>query len=112
MRGIKENEKQVMGLVASKKEGGDNPHDWELTIDIRSNFLMEDGVVRPTKIGITIRGEVMLSLLRSAQDIQKMVKCFMKTYLRVNHQRKERSRMKNHKLIKMTLEIFSQNGQI
>ena len=32
--GIKENEKQVMGLVASKKEGGDNPHDWELTTDI------------------------------------------------------------------------------
>ena len=35
---------------------------------------MDDGVVRPTKIGINIRGEVMLSLLRSTQDIQKMVK--------------------------------------
>ena len=76
VRGIKDNEKQVMGLIASKKEGGDNPHDWELTIDIRSNFLMDDGVVRPTKIGINIRGEVMLSLLRSAQEIQKMVKMF------------------------------------
>ena len=37
---------------------------------------MDDGVVRPTKIGINIRGEVMLSLLRSAQEIQKMVKAF------------------------------------
>ena len=74
--GIKENEKQVMGLVATKKEGGDNPHDWELAIDIRSTILTDDGVVRPTKIGINIRGEVMLSLLRSAQDIQKMVKMF------------------------------------
>ena len=37
---------------------------------------MDDGVVHPTKIGINIRGEVMLSLLRSAQEIQKMVKAF------------------------------------
>ena len=37
---------------------------------------MDDGVVRPTKIGINIHGEVMLSLLRSAQEIQKMVKTF------------------------------------
>ena len=35
---------------------------------------MDDGVVRPTKIGINIHGELMLSLLRSAQEIQKMVK--------------------------------------
>ena len=54
VRGIKENEKHVMGLVASKKEGGDNPHDWELTIDIRSKFVMDDGVVRPMKIGINL----------------------------------------------------------
>ena len=76
MSGIKDNEKQVMSLVATKKEGSDDPHDWDLALDIRSNVLMDDGVVRPTKIGIHIRGEVMLSLLRSAQEIQKMVKTF------------------------------------
>ena len=32
--GIKDNEKQVMSLVATKKEGGDDPHDWELAIDV------------------------------------------------------------------------------
>ena len=74
--GITDNEKQVMSLVATKKEGGDDPHEWELAIDIQSNLLMDDGMVRPTKIGINIRGEVMLSLLRSAQEIQKMVKTF------------------------------------
>ena len=73
---LKDTEKQVMSLVTTKKEGGDDPHDWELAIDVRSNFLMDDGVVHPTKIGINIRGEVMLSLLRSAQEIQKMVKTF------------------------------------
>ena len=37
---------------------------------------MDDGVVHPTKIGVNILGELMLSLLRSAQEIQKMVKMF------------------------------------
>ena len=64
-----------MSLVATKKESGDDPHDWEIAIDVQSYFLM-DGVVRRTKIGINIRGELMLSLLRSAQEIQKMVKVF------------------------------------
>ena len=32
--GIKDNEKQVMSLVATKKEGGDDPHDWEVAIDV------------------------------------------------------------------------------
>ena len=49
---LKDNEKQVMSLVAIKKEGGDDPHDWVLASNVRSNFLMDDGVVRPTKIGI------------------------------------------------------------
>ena len=40
-----------MSLVATKK-GGDDPNDWELALDVRSNFLMDDGVVLPTKIGI------------------------------------------------------------
>ena len=50
---IKENEKQVMSLVAAKKETNDGESsDWLLSIDIRSYFVMEDGVVRPTQIGI------------------------------------------------------------
>ena len=71
-----DNERQVMSLVPMKKEDGDDPQDWELAIDVRSTFLMDDGVVRPTIIGINIRGELLLSLLRSAQEIQKMVRMF------------------------------------
>ena len=72
--GIKDNEKKVMSLVAMKKESGDDSHDWELAIDVRSTFLMNNGVVCPTKIGTNSCGELMLSLLRSAQEIQKVVK--------------------------------------
>ena len=68
VNGSKDNEKQVMSLVVAKIEGGDDPHEWELTIDVQSKCLMDDGVVRPTKIGINICGELMLSLLRSAQE--------------------------------------------
>ena len=32
--GSKDNEKQVMSLVATKKEGGDDSHDWEVGIDV------------------------------------------------------------------------------
>ena len=32
--------------------------------------------MRPTKIGINIRCELMLSLFRNAEEIQKMVKVF------------------------------------
>ena len=74
VNGIKDTEKEVMSLVAAKKESGDEPRNWELTIDVQSKFLMDDGVVRPTKIGINIHGELVLSLLRSTQEIQKMVK--------------------------------------
>ena len=65
-----------MSRVAMKKEVGDDPHDWELALDVPSTFLMDGGVVQPTKIGINIRGELLLSLLRSAHEIQKMVKVF------------------------------------
>ena len=38
--------------------------------------MMDDGVVRPTKIGINIRQELALTLLRNAQDIHTMIKIF------------------------------------
>ena len=34
--GLKDNEKQVMSLVATKKEDGDDSYDWELAIDPRN----------------------------------------------------------------------------
>ena len=117
MSGSKDNEKQVMSLVALKKEGGDDPHDWDLAIDVRSTFLMDDGVVRPTKIGINIRGELLLSLLRSAQEIQKMVKTFHeKLPSEPSKKRKKpyenliKKQQKFSKLMR-NLVNFSQNGQ-
>ena len=104
-----------MSRVATKKEVGDNPHEWELAIDVPSTFLMDDGVVQPTKIGINIRGELLLSLLRSAQEIQKMVKVFheklpsepskkrKKPYENLNKKQKFSKLMRN-------LVNFSQNG--
>ena len=60
--GIKENEKQVMSLVAKQKENRDGePSDWLLSIDIRSYFMMEDGVVRPMQIGVSIHQDLAIS---------------------------------------------------
>ena len=74
--GIKDNEKQVLSIVAAKKETEGETNDWQLTIDVRSHFVMDDGVVRPTKTGINIRQELASTLLRNAQDIQTMIKIF------------------------------------
>ena len=56
---IKENEKQVICLVAMKKESSEGESsNWMLTSDIRCYFVMEDGVVRPTKIGLIIHQDL------------------------------------------------------
>ena len=112
--GIKENEKQVMSLVAAKKETNEGESsDWLLSIDIRSYFVMEDGVVRPTQIGISIHQDLAISVMRSASEIEKMIKIYSeKQQLPSTEEKSSRKRRKPYEKKAVTKAAKTDNEYI
>ena len=58
-----------MTITAAETDG----KGWKMVVDIRNNYLFDDEVIRPTKIGIVTPSEAAMSILKNIQIVIDMI---------------------------------------